>query len=997
MISIGSVGSSGAAEYYARDNYYTIEEGAEHSRWLGQGAETLGLAGKVDPEAFERVLDGKLPNGSELTAARGEHRPGIDLTFSVSKSVSLVALLGGDQRVVEALRQSVAATLGWAEKNLAQARVWDGTRQVVENTGSLLAATFLHDVNRKGEPQLHVHAVIANATLASDGKWHALRNDNFYSWQHTIGAVHNADLRARLEALGYETVPARNPIDGSFEIKGISREAVEAFSTRSAEIEAALAKHGRSSPREREIATLATRNAKDQGLYPMQRKAEWDATAKAVGLDVRPIIDAARARSERGETAWSRTVEGIRGIGAKGLAIAAAMGLTARDRDELVPERKGALDPKAFAAAQAVASAVRELTEHEAGFDRLELLRTALERRGPLTAEMIEARIDRLQERGLLLGGERMLTPASMLALEKQAFAAIDVGRGAAPAVLERAEAAARVQEAARDLGLRRLNPGQQGAAIDILASRDRVHLVQGGAGTGKSAALAPVAAVARQEGRQIHAFGIAARMAREFGEKLGVEGKSVASLLARHARVLDGIASPGQIAAARAELGGSYIMVDEASMVGTEAFEKIIRLANLLEADRVVMAGDTRQLLAIAAGKPFEAAQERGTPTSLVSENLRAGSPQMKAVVAALEQRDVAGAFAALKERTITADGGRGAEVAAMLFASRTPGEREATLLLTAGRAMRTAANGAVQAELRNYGELGRERLELTVLDRVTITREGARQIKAYQDGRVVEFASNLKVQGIARGERGVVIGADERRVALRMEDGRTQMFEPHRLARNLAHDAVAVFEEKRIGLHERDRIRWTANDHERGLMNGMLARVEAIGKDGVTISTQHGELINLKHGDKMLEKLDLAYAVNVHVAQGMTAQDGILLMSERETRLNTTRSFLVAATRIAGEATLIVDNADRIKRGVTRNAGDKTSAHAIAGEMAVPSQNLGETPLDRLDRIASALGFDLSKNEQIREERQLQLERSLERYGLGRGDHDRDFDFSR
>lgn len=990
MISLASVSSSEAAGYYAKDNYYTLEEGAEQSAWVGKGAEALELGGKVYPAVFERVLAGKLPDGSELTATRGEHRPGIDLTFSVSKSVSLVALLGGDLRVVEALRQSVAATLGWAEKNLAQARVWDGTRQVTETTGNLLAATFLHDVNRSSEPQLHVHTVIANATLASDGKWHALKNDQFYSWQHTIGAVHNADLRARLEKLGYETVPARNPIDGSFEIKGISREAVEAFSTRSAQINAALAAAGRSSAREREIATLATRDAKDHGVDPALRLTDWQATAKAVGLDVAPLVEAAQARAERGETVWTRVCDGIRGIGARGLAIAAAMGLTPRDRDELVPERKGALSPGAFAAAQAVASAVRELTEHEAGFDRLELLRTALERRGPLTAEAIEARIDHIQAKGLLLGNERMLTPASMLALEKQAFAAIERGRGAVPALLNGPDAAARVQEAARELGLRRLNPGQHGAAVQILASRDRVQLVQGGAGTGKSAALAPVAAVARNEGRQVHALGIATRMAREFGVKLGVEGRSVASFLARHARVLDGTASPERLAAARAELGGAYIMVDEASMVGTEQFEKIVRLANLIGADRVVMAGDTRQLLAIAAGKPFEEAQRRGTPTALVEENLRAGSEQMKAVVAALEQRDIAGAFAALKERTIETAAGKGAEIAAMLWVSREPEARENTLLLTAGRAMRTAANEAVQSELRNYGELGPGRLQLTVLDRVTVTREGARQMKAYQDGRVVEFNSNLKVQGIARGESGVVIGADERRVTLRMEDGRTQNFEPHRLARNLVHDAVSVFEEKRIALHENDRIRWTANDHERGLMNSDLARIETIGKDAVTISTRDGELIDLKHGDPMLAKLDLAYAVNVHVAQGMTAQDGILLMSERETRLNTTRSFLVAATRIAGEATLIVDNAERIERSVTRSPGDKTSAHEIAGAQQ------DDTPLGKLDRIAAALGFDMSRNDRIKEDRELKMERSMDQdLGRTRGAIERDYDY--
>lgn len=932
MMSLGKVSSSGAAEYYAADNYYTLENGTDQSLWDGRGAQALGLQGKVETAAFERILEGKLPDGSQLDAARGKHRPGLDLTFSAPKSVSLVALLGKDERVVEAFRASVSQTLAWAEKNLAQARVWQEGRQVAETTGNLLVATFLHDVSRELDPQLHVHAVVANATLASDGKWHALKNDQIYQHQHTLGTVHNAYLRERLEALGYETVAAKNPVYGEFEIAGISRRQIEAFSDRRGQILDATEKEGRCSAREREIAALATRRGKEQDMSREERGSLWEAKAAKVGLNLQPIIAAAVERSERGQTTWSRLILGIRGIHNKGLAIAAAMGLTPRSGDELVPERKGALGPQSFAAAQAVASAARDLGENEAGFERLDLVRTALERRGPINADLVEARIAHLQDRGLLLGNERMVTPASMLALEQRAAREIEAGRGAVAAFADRPTAALQVQQAATGLGMRPLNSGQLGAAVDTLSRQDRTHLVQGGAGTGKSAALVPVASLLRQQGKQVHALSIATRTAREFGEKLGVEGKSVAAFLARYRPVLDGTATPEQAATFNQELRGAWIMVDETSLVGTEQFEKLVRLANLAGADRLVMIGDTKQLQAIAAGKPFEEAQQRGTPTSVVTENLRAASPQMKGVADALNRDDLPGAFAALKDRTLELERREGVETAAAFWVGKSPEEREQTLLLTMSRAMRSALNQSVQEQRADKSELGKRAYHQTVLDRVTVTKEGARQMRAYREGHIVTFSTNLRSQGIGRSERGRVLEHNGKVVKLEMQDGRTKEFEPGRLPHNLKYDAVSVFAEKRIALHVGDPIRWTTNDHNRGLANGDVAKVESVDKNGIFVSTKDGEVIDLKHGDPMLERLDLAYAVNAHIAQGMTAKEGIMVLSEKEKMLNSARGFLVAATRFTGEATLIVDNARNIERAVTRNAGDKTSAAEIA-----------------------------------------------------------------
>ncbi|WP_298303272.1 MobF family relaxase [uncultured Erythrobacter sp.] len=982
MMSLGKVASSGAAEYYSRDNYFSVEVGTDLSRWEGTGARMLGLDGKVDVAEFERILEGKLPDGSELGAARGEHRPGLDLTFSAPKSVSLIALLGKDERVIEAFRASVSQTISWAEKNLAQAKVWRDGRQVTENTGNLLVASFLHDVSRELDPQLHLHAVLKNATFASDGKWHALKNDQIYQHQRTLGAVHNAYLRQGLEKLGYETAAAKNPVLGEFEIKGISREQIEAFSDRRAQILGSLEKDDRSSPREREIAALATRREKEPDMDRKEREKVWEAKATTVGLNLQPIIAAAVERSVRGETFWSRLIEGVRGIHNKGLAIAAAMGLTPRSGDELMPERKGALVPTAFAAAQAVASAARDLGENEAGFERLDLVRAALERRGPINVDIVEERIAYLQDKGRLLGNERMVTSASMLALEQRAGNEIETGRGAVAAFADRPSAALQVQQKAVDLGMRPLNSGQLRAAVDVLSGQDRVHLVQGGAGTGKSASLIPVASLLREQGKQVHALAIATRTAREFGEKLGVGGKSVAAFLARHRGVLDGPTTSEQAANSAKELHGAWIMVDETSLVGTEQFEKLVRLANLAGAERLVMIGDTRQLQAIAAGKPFEQAQKRGTPTSAVTENLRAASPQMKEVADALNREDLPGAFAALKDRTLELPRHEGVETAAAFWVGKPPEEREQTLLLTMSRAMRSALNQSVQEQRADKGELGKRAYYQTILDRVTVTKEGARQMRAYREGHIVTFNCTLRVQGIERGERGRVIEHDGKTVQLEMQDGRVHSFEPSRLPYNLQYDAVSVFAEKQIALHTGDPIRWTTNDHERGLANSDMAKVESVNKNGISVSNKDGEVIGLKHGDPMLERLDLAYAVNAHIAQGMTAKDGIMVLSENEKMLNSARGFLVAATRFTGEATLIVDNARNIERSVTRNSGDKTSAMEITGDDGKATEQYPGFRED-LKKLSEKLGSDYAMAVLQNRERDITLEKPLGRDG--------------
>jgi conjugative relaxase-like TrwC/TraI family protein len=933
MISIGAVSSaSGAAGYYARDNYYTEGEGADRSQWHGRGAEALGLAGAVATSAFEAVLEGHLPNGASITTPSGqEHRPGLDMAFSAPKSVSLMALVGGDERLLAAFEASVMATLGWVERNLIEARRFNeksGTQQPVK-TGNMVAALFTHDLSRNRDPQLHVHAVIANATQRPDGEWRAVRNDPLYGQQATIAAVHNADLRERIEGLGYRTVPAHNPVLGQFEIAGISREHIMAFSTRREEIAAALEASGREgSAAERELAALATRAAKDPGISREEDRAAWAGRAVRIGFDPAPLREAALVQMDRGDTIWGRVVDGLKGMAAKGQAIVAAMGLSPREKDPLVPERSGRLSPQDFAAAQAVASGVRHLSQNEAGFSRFDLIRTSLSFGGPIGVGDIEARIETLAERGALLTDPdgAMMTTSGAVALEREVIALWAQGKDQAAPLVEDL-AGPKVQQVAREMGLRRLSPKQEAAASLILEAKDRIVGVQGVAGAGKSTMLQPVTAIAGEQGRNVVALAVGAEIARKLGTDLGVPSASVAAFLGRHKALLREDGAPALKERSLEQLRGAVVIVDEASTLSSSQAADLMRLAHRADVARLALVGDTRQYGSVESGKPFEDLQRRGLATAELTQNVRAQSGIMKQLVPVLNGSDMHTAVGLLNPFIHEVPKGQLASHAVAVWASLPREEREQTLLLTSGRALRAEANREAQAVLKARGEISEQGVSIPILDRVNLSREEVRHMQPYRVGRMVEIRTSMPRQGLGKGTLGRIAGVEDDKVILDIDRGRIT-FVPSRVARNLGEDAVGLYEERRIALHQGDSIRFSANNHALGVLNAQVGKVEALDATMITIAIGQDRRLNLALDDPALRRLDLAYALNAYAAQGVTTRHGIVVMDSSEVMLASSRTLAVALTRIADQPRLVIDSAHRLEQAVTRNSGAKLSA---------------------------------------------------------------------
>lgn len=196
VASVSALTSAGqAASYYEADDYYA-EGGFAPSEWFGEGAEALGLSGQADRVQFAELLEGRVA-GQQLGTTRDgkvEHRPGWDITFSAPKSVSIMAEVAGDKRLIAAHAAAVKAALGHVEQHMAATRVREGGEVRREETGNLAIATFRHATSRAQDPQLHTHAVILNATQDKDGNWRSLEPRAFYQLQKEIGAIYRQEL-----------------------------------------------------------------------------------------------------------------------------------------------------------------------------------------------------------------------------------------------------------------------------------------------------------------------------------------------------------------------------------------------------------------------------------------------------------------------------------------------------------------------------------------------------------------------------------------------------------------------------------------------------------------------------------------------------------------------------------------------------------------------------------------------------------------------------------
>ncbi len=984
VASIGAVAApSQGVSYYERDGYYAKDD-PDHrdaSAWAGKGAEALGLSGPVDPDVFTAILEGRVPDGPQLgrPGKDGEivHRPGRDLTLSAPKSVSLAALVGGDARVIEAHGRAVKRTLAWVEERSVETRMKgpDGGRMIRAGDQKAVIATFAHETSRNLDPQLHTHAVIANMVQGEDGKWRTMANEKLYSSKMLIGALYRGELARELTSLGYGI--EKTHADGRFEIAGVSRDVIESFSTRRAEIEAAMDGRGLGTPAENQRAAqraaLMTRAAK-RDVDRAELRDMWHSQANGLGFDAKALTADAveRSRDAPGED---------RGVGRD----AALDGAAVRQTDLFDPPPQSPADV-------AMAWAVEHLSEREAVFAKTDLLAAALAwKPGSVTIGEAEAAVSRLEKEGTLhpcglpQWGESLTTDKAV-ADEKETIALMERGQGMSRPVM-------RSWIAGPLLHNGRLTVGQKEAVKTILSSKDRVVGVQGYAGTGKTTMLDRVRQLAAKSGYRTIGVAPSASAARTLAVEAGIETETLQRFLARNAGIAEGRLTRKGAREMRAAFRKTVLVVDEGSLASTVQARDLLRIAAAIRIPRVVLVGDRKQLDAVDAGKPFAQLQAAGMRTAVMDEILRQKDTELKDAVRASLAGEIGRAFGKLGDRVAEVNPDNLAGAAAARWLKLSAHERENTGLMAPSHALRTEINGHIRERLARDGVIHGPAYQAERLVSHGYTSAEKAVAANYSPGDVVAFHRDYRSLGVAKGDERRVAGVDHRKGTVTLEgpEGQSVPWRPRRVGARSGkgRSAVEVYRTESMELRAGDRIRWTRNDTGLGLVNSDTAEVARVRGDRVAFRLGDGRTLELGKSDPQMRHLDHAWASTVHAFQGRTVDYVIAVMEAKHPKLSTQKSFYVEISRARHNAELVTDDAKELRETLEAATGERVSAlegigaadRALAEEKARVQQKVRGGEKERGRGLEAMLEQPAGIRDEAQDKsRELQTERAPE-----------------
>jgi conjugative relaxase-like TrwC/TraI family protein len=906
MMTICSPLSSGQAEtYYQQDytskkeNYYS-ERGKVTGNWSGRLAEEWGLTGEVTSEQYARLVAGQDPHtgeqlirfvpsresvnnyGDEITTS--EHRAGWDATFSAPKSVSLAALVGDDERVRTAHRESVEKALEVFEGYL-QAR--GGGNKPAITTGKMIAAQFEHTAARPDHetgyaaPQLHTHVVIMNMTKTEQGEIRSVQPLELYRSQQYATAMYRTHLAEKLQALGYQIEVDQRT--GAPEIKGFSKEYLQ-----------------ESSPRREEVRKEA---------QEMKERLEQEGATVKEGAG----LNQAAARTNRASKCYDHAE-----MRRRALEMDARYDNQAKRTVREAIERGGSRfsqDEIAKRAQEAVTFARDNATEREAVTDMRKVMADALRRNlGLTTYEAVASELRQRIERGEFVEiirerRPREATTQRMLEMEKSNLQTMLGGQGQHSPIVGEDRARQAVDAVAERQQLH-LNDNQRTAVEQILISRDQIIGLQGGAGTGKTTALSVLRERAEKEGYEVLGFAPTTRATKQLAES-GIQSETLQRFIRRRPEA--------------PENHNRLFVLDESSLASTRNLHKFF--ARLETQDKVLLVGDNRQHQAVEAGTPFEQLQQHGMATVKLSEIVRQRKPELRRAVEKLSAREMREAIDNLERQ------GRIVEIAGAkqrlkAIASAYCQGPENTLVVSPRNRERVQINTLIHRQLQRDGKVSRDEHQMTVyVSRQDMTGTERTFANAYVPGEdIIRYNRASKVYAVSVGDYALVAAKNhkENEITVYFEHGRELTYNPQRLS------GVSVYREASREFAEGDRIQFRAPFTEKRIANGELATIATIGDEELTVRLDSGREVSFEK--EKFRHLDHGYAVTSHSSQGTTVDRVLINADTQESRvLLNDRMGYVAVSRAREDAIIYTNSIEGLRDALDRRVDKEMALEAV------------------------------------------------------------------
>ncbi len=851
------VQSDGAAaqSYYggASGEYYA--EGQKHAgEWGGQAAERLGLAGRVASEAFDALCENRHPEtGARITArTKTMRRVGFDLNFHVPKSVSVLYGLTGDRSVLQAFTDSVRETLDEIE-SVIRTRVRTAGRDETRTTGNWLYSLFVHCTSRPvdgvPDPHLHAHAFVFNLTFDDiEGRWKAIELGEVYKNAPYFEAGFHARLSRKLVELGFDVYRSEK----GWELSGIPQRVLTSFSRRTSLIE---------------------RLARELSIDDAELKAELGATTR-----------------ERKQL--QLTLEELRALWLARLLPEERRAIQhVIDRDLLVP----LTDP--LFAEKSVCFAVDHAFERTAVLPVNRLVESALRFGvGQVTVAEIHAAVHRHELIIRDYDQERLATTPEVLAEESRILTFARQGRGSCfPLVVNGSKLDPK------------LSPEQVAVIEHVWNSRDRVILIRGVAGSGKTTLMKSCISGMTEQGKPVIVLAPTADASRGV---LRREGFTDADTVSRF--LLD--------EAFQARTRGGVVWVDEAGLLGLKTLDRLFQIAARLEA-RVVLCGDERQHRSVERGSPLHLLQEHGGLQSATVRDIRRQQGRYRDAVKLLSEGRTTDGFDLLDRhlgwvRELTEED-RWRVIADDYARLTTSGKT--VLVVSPTHAEGRLATQVLRDRLRAEGQLDAKELAITSLESRQWTLAQRQQPLFYQVGDIIEFHARAK--GFQAGDRLRVIATGQGSVAAVRADGLETII-PVRLA-----ERFTVYRERAIQVAVGDRIRITKNSSDRNrkrLTNGTLSTVVAVETDRLTL--EDGSVLARDFGH-----VDHGYVITSHASQGKTVDHVLIVQSSYSFAASSREQFYVSASRARSSATVYTDDKQRLRQAIERTESTRSASELV------------------------------------------------------------------
>lgn len=897
-------------------------------------------------EAFDRALpEGvKLIQDGRNKAGVIEHRAGFDVTFSASKSVSTVALVLGDDRLIQAHKEAVETALRHIEQYGAQGRIMENGERRKENTDSLAIAKFTHYSSRGAEgqipdPQLHTHGFVLNMTQTSTGL-KALEPREIYKMQRESGQIYQNELAHAVEKLGYAVEWTKEENGNfSFEIKGIKQELKDEFSKRTKQIETHLNKLEKSLGRP---LTTAEKQA-----YKMDVRE----TKKAQDLD-------------KLKEGWLET--------AKELNQETNLEVI---RNSHTSDKKLAKDVN-----EVVAKAIEHLEANKSVFSEREILAEASKISSGLSSLKEIKEAIKTAEKTLLDDGR--FTTQKVLENELKIINEIENGKGREKSLMTKSKLD---YYASKSKNYEGLTNGQKQAIEHIATSRDSIIAIQGDAGTGKTASmkvlnellgdqvhfigLAPTGKAAQElkehagfdsitidrflllSGKKetngddlrtstekaqdsLHEANLAIRsfLPKNFGTRidpLNILGKTVAYGVGKLAsKAMHGATNTVKESAKELVKKEKVFIIDEASMISTLNMSKLIDAVKEMEG-RLVFMGDIKQLNAVEQGKMFEKIQKHAS-TITMSEVLRQRTAETKEFANAMKEGNADKALQNLESR------GKLIENSDRQLLSKSLIERASkdfvrnlkeTIVLTASNKSKDEFNKEIRKELVKKGVV-MDGKKATVLVAKPLGHFDKKIASSYNIGDVL--IANKHQGDLKSGGKAYVVGIDkkENKVAIHYENSKGEFKTREIDAEKMK--SFSVYERKELHFGTHDRIMFTKNDKDMNVKNGDIVSVKHFDGEYLRVQT-HGKNTREFNVDiAKYQHLSHAYAVTTHKSQGASI-DNVHIYAFSKTGMETMEAGYVESTRAKQEVTVYTDDKEQLKeswgtKALKENASDFT-----------------------------------------------------------------------